>query len=63
MCRCADSALHPLYGTLVRVDPVSAAMQVVVRGVRNSLGIMFHPTTGDLWFTDNGSARARSSCR
>lgn len=27
---------------------------VYAHGVRNSVGYDFHPTTGDLWFTDNG---------
>lgn len=29
-------------------------MEVVARGVRNSVGFDFHPRTGELWFTDNG---------
>ena len=29
-------------------------MEVVARGVRNSVGFDFHPETGELWFTDNG---------
>jgi glucose/arabinose dehydrogenase len=29
-------------------------MEVVARGVRNSVGFDFHPRTRELWFTDNG---------
>ena len=29
-------------------------MEVVARGVRNTVGFDFHPQTGELWFTDNG---------
>jgi glucose/arabinose dehydrogenase len=29
-------------------------MEVVARGVRNTVGFDFHPRTGELWFTDNG---------
>jgi glucose/arabinose dehydrogenase len=29
-------------------------MEIVARGVRNSVGFDFHPKTGELWFTDNG---------
>jgi hypothetical protein len=29
-------------------------MQMLAKGVRNSVGMVFHPTTGELWFTDNG---------
>ena len=29
--------------------------EVAARGVRNSVGFAFHPKTGEMWFTDNGS--------
>ncbi len=29
-------------------------MEVIARGVRNTVGFDFHPQTGELWFTDNG---------
>ncbi len=29
-------------------------MEVVARGVRNTVGFDFHPKTGELWFTNNG---------
>jgi glucose/arabinose dehydrogenase len=28
-------------------------MEIVARGVRNTVGFDFHPKTGELWFTDN----------
>ena len=31
-----------------------SGMEIVARGVRNSVGLAFHPTSNDLWFTDNG---------
>lgn len=31
-----------------------SGMEVMARGVRNSVGFDFHPQTGELWFTDNG---------
>ncbi len=31
-----------------------SGMEIVARGVRNSVGLAFHPTTKELWFTDNG---------
>jgi glucose/arabinose dehydrogenase len=31
-----------------------SSMEVVARGVRNTVGFDFHPRTGELWFTDNG---------
>lgn len=51
---CADSVKHPLYGTIVRFDPVARTTITVAHGIRNSVGITFHPKTGDMWFTDNG---------
>jgi glucose/arabinose dehydrogenase len=41
------------FGQIRRLEP-SGAWTVVARGVRDSLGLAFHPATGDLWFTDNG---------
>jgi glucose/arabinose dehydrogenase len=29
-------------------------MEIIARGVRNTVGFDFHPKTGELWFTDNG---------
>lgn len=29
-------------------------MEIVARGVRNTVGFDWHPVTGELWFTDNG---------
>ena len=37
-----------------RMDPDGSNIEVVARGVRNTVGFDWHPKTGDLWFTDNG---------
>jgi glucose/arabinose dehydrogenase len=37
-----------------RYNADGSGMEVVARGVRNSVGFDFHPRTGQLWFTDNG---------
>jgi len=42
------------YGTILRVHPETGEREVYARGLRNSVGLDFHPQTGDLWFTDNG---------
>jgi glucose/arabinose dehydrogenase len=34
--------------------PDGAELQTFARGVRNTVGFDWHPTTGELWFTDNG---------
>ena len=28
--------------------------RIIAEGIRNSVGMTFHPITGELWFTDNG---------
>jgi glucose/arabinose dehydrogenase len=42
------------YGTIVRMNPDGSAFEVYARGVRNSVGLAFHPGNGQLWFSDNG---------
>lgn len=41
-------------GTIIRLDP-DHRMSVVAKGARNSVGLDFHPRTGDMYFTDNGA--------
>ena len=43
-----------LQATILRVNPDQHIMEVYARGVRNSVGMAFHPVTQQLWFTDNG---------
>ena len=42
------------FGQIVRMNPDGSGREVVARGVRNSVGMSWHPQTGELWFTDNG---------
>jgi glucose/arabinose dehydrogenase len=42
------------YAQIRRYNMDGSGMEVVARGVRNSVGFDFHPVTGELWFTDNG---------
>ena len=44
----------PEYAQIRRYNIDGSGMEVVARGVRNSVGFDFHPTTKELWFTDNG---------
>jgi glucose/arabinose dehydrogenase len=48
---CEPSDQH---GQIRRYVADGSNMEVVARGVRNSVGFDFHPKTGELWFTDNG---------
>jgi glucose/arabinose dehydrogenase len=42
------------YALIARVNQDGSGYEVVARGVRNSVGFDWDPTTHDLWFTDNG---------
>jgi len=42
------------YATITALDVTSGKIEVVARGVRNSVGFDWQPQSGELWFTDNG---------
>lgn len=42
------------YANITRLDVGTGKVDVVARGVRNSVGFDWHPTDRALWFTDNG---------
>ncbi len=42
------------YATINRIDLSSGKVEIIARGVRNSVGFDFHPRTKEFWFTDNG---------
>ena len=44
-----------LEGSILRFDADGGPPQVFASGVRNSVGMDFHPATGELFFTDNGA--------
>ena len=44
----------PEYAQIRRYNWDGSGMEVVARGVRNSVGFDWHPKTKELWFTDNG---------
>jgi glucose/arabinose dehydrogenase len=41
------------YAQIFRINLDGSGMEVVARGVRNSVGFDWHPKTKELWFTDN----------
>lgn len=43
-----------IYGSITRMDPDGTNMEIYAMGVRNSVGITWHPETGNMYFTDNG---------
>lgn len=42
------------FANIQRMKPDGSAVEVVARGVRNSVGFDWNPTDHSLWFTDNG---------
>lgn len=48
-----DRPMQDPFGTIVRMKTDGSEYQVFARGIRNSVGLDFHPVTGELWFTDN----------
>jgi glucose/arabinose dehydrogenase len=41
------------HAQIVRLDPDKGVLETVAVGVRNSVGMDFHPLTKELWFTNN----------
>ena len=45
------------FGEIRRMNLEDSTMETYAVGVRNSVGLAFHPQNGQLWFTDNGRDR------
>lgn len=45
---------EPGFAEVRRMDIASGEIDTWAFGVRNSVGLAFHPETAELWFTDNG---------
>ncbi|MEL7370601.1 MAG: PQQ-dependent sugar dehydrogenase [Myxococcota bacterium] len=43
-----------IYASLTRIKPDGTGREIVARGIRNTVGFTWHPSTKELWFTDNG---------
>lgn len=52
-CNSCDTEDKP-HAKIHRMNPDGTQFEVYARGVRNSVGIAWHPRTHELWFTDNG---------
>lgn len=53
VCNPADER----FSTVTRMRPDGSDLEIYARGIRNTVGFDWHPDTGELWFTDNGSDR------
>jgi glucose/arabinose dehydrogenase len=45
------------YSSLTSIKKDGSDYTVHARGIRNTVGFDFHPTTGNMWFTDNGGTK------
>jgi glucose/arabinose dehydrogenase len=45
---------EPGFAEIRRMQADGSGIETFVQGVRNSVGLAFHPDSGELWFTDNG---------
>ncbi|MGH8179091.1 MAG: PQQ-dependent sugar dehydrogenase [Steroidobacter sp.] len=45
---------EPKYASITRMNADGSNHEVFARGIRNTVGFTWHPTTKELWFTDNG---------
>lgn len=44
----------PIYASITRMNDDGTGMEIYAKGIRNSVGFDWNPTTKNLWFTDNG---------
>ena len=52
---CNICEINPgIHGQIRRYNADGTGMEIVARGIRNTVGFDWHPVTGELWFTDNG---------
>ncbi len=52
-CNACNKENEP-YSKIFRMNPDGSGLEEFARGIRNTVGLAFHPTTRQLWFTDNG---------
>lgn len=51
---CNEEESDPRFATIMRINTDGSEPEIYAHGVRNSVGITWHPETKDMWFTDNG---------
>ncbi|MEI9922091.1 MAG: PQQ-dependent sugar dehydrogenase [Bacteroidota bacterium] len=55
-CNICESA-DPIYASITRMNADGTGFEIYASGIRNTVGLTWHPTTNNLWFTDNGRDR------
>jgi len=51
---CNVCTVEDPYAGLLRMRPDGSGREIVARGIRNTVGFDWSPSTGELWLTDNG---------
>ncbi|MEQ9264316.1 MAG: PQQ-dependent sugar dehydrogenase [Balneolaceae bacterium] len=51
---CDNEEENPIYASLTRMNADGSDREIVAKGIRNTVGFTWHPTTNNIWFTDNG---------
>jgi len=52
-CNICESK-DPIYASITRMNADGTGLEIFANGVRNTVGFTWHPTTKQMWFTDNG---------
>lgn len=52
-CNICESK-DPVYASITRMNADGTGLEVFANGVRNTVGFTWHPTTKNIWLTDNG---------
>lgn len=53
-CNICERLDNPEYASITRMNDDGSGLEVFAHGIRNTVGFTWHPTSNDLWFTDNG---------
>ena len=51
---CDNTEKDPRYASITRMNADGTGFEIFAHGIRNSVGFAWHPTSGELWFTENG---------
>lgn len=51
---CDAHKQDPRYNSIMRMNADGSGLERYATGIRNTVGFTWHPTTKEMWFTDNG---------
>jgi glucose/arabinose dehydrogenase len=52
-CNVCDEK-NPVYASITRMNADGTGFEIFARGIRNTVGFDWNPSTKEIWFTDNG---------